>query len=76
MAVHAYILLTADPARTQNVGDRLRTLPGAFVREVLGPFDFVVELEADTQENLTVILRTKIRPVPGVTSSVTCPWIE
>ncbi len=76
MAVHAFILITVDPARTQTVGDKLRALPGAYVREVLGPFDFVVELEAETQENLTAILRTKIRPVPGVTSTVTCPWIE
>ncbi|MSQ22065.1 MAG: Lrp/AsnC family transcriptional regulator [Dehalococcoidia bacterium] len=76
MAVHAYILITVDPARTQTVGDKLRALPGTYVREVLGPYDFVVELEADTQENLTAILRTKIRPVPGVTSTVTCPWIE
>ena len=76
MAVHAYILITVDPVRTQTVSDRLRALPGAFVREVLGPFDFVVELEADTQENLTATLRTKIRPIPGVTSTVTCPWIE
>ena len=76
MAVHAYILITVDPARTQQVGDRLRALPGAYVREVLGPFDFVVELEAESQEDLTSILRSKIRPVPGVTSTVTCPWIE
>lgn len=76
MAVHAYILITVDPARTQQVRERLRALPGAYVREVLGPFDIVVELEAETQEDLTSTLRSKIRPVPGITSTVTCPWIE
>ncbi len=76
MAVHAYVLITVDPARTQAVGERLRSLPGAYVREVLGPFDFVVELEAETQEEMTTLMRTRIRAVPGVTSTVTCPWIE
>ncbi len=76
MAAHAYILITVDPSRTQAVRERLRAVPGAYVREVLGPFDFIVELEAETQEDLTATLRSKIRPIPGVTSTITCPWTE
>lgn len=72
MPTSAYILITVDPAQTQKVAERLRTIPRAVVKEVLGPYDFVVELEADAPENITQILRAKIRPVPGVTSTVTC----
>lgn len=75
MAANAYVLLTVDPPRTQQVVGRLRTIPGAIVREVLGPFDIVVELETDTPEDLTSILRTKIRPIAGVTGTVTCTWL-
>jgi hypothetical protein len=32
----------------------------------------VVELEADTEEDLAGVLRHKINPVPGVTNAVTC----
>ena len=42
------------------------------VHEVLGLCDFVVDLEADTQKDITAVLRHKIRPIKGVTSTVTC----
>ena len=72
---NAYVLITVDPTKTRAVADRLRSIPGALVREVLGPYDFVVELEADTDEDLTAALRTKIRAISGVTSTVTCIWM-
>jgi len=73
---HAYVLINTEPARTEAVIERLSAVPGARVREVLGPYDIVVELEADAPEYVTQILREKIRPVPGVTSTVTCTWME
>jgi hypothetical protein len=41
----------------------------------MGPYDAVVELESDTQEDITAILRHKIRSVDGVTNTVTCTWL-
>ena len=38
----------------------------------MGPFDFVLDIEADTAENLTGILRSKVRPIAGVTDTLTC----
>jgi len=52
----------------------LNTVSGAAVREVLGPYDVVMELEAGTPEDLTAILRHQIRPINGVTNTVTCLW--
>ncbi len=75
MSANAYILVTIDPQRTQDVVKRLRAISRAMVHEVLGPYDAVIELEADTQENLTTAIR-KIRPIPGVTSTVTCLWMD
>ena len=72
MPANAYVLLNVEPARTQTVLDRLRAIPRALVREVLGPYDIIVELEADSPEDITAILREKIRPVAGVTTTVTC----
>ena len=76
MESHAYVLINVEPARTQRVIAHLRTIPGATVREVLGPYDIIMELEAEAPEYVTAILREKIRPVAGITSTVTCPWIE
>ncbi len=75
MAANAYVMLNVDPSKTTEVVDRMRAVAGAVVHEVLGPYDIVVELEADTNEDLTALRRSKIRPVPGVTSTVTCVWM-
>ncbi|MFQ6029548.1 MAG: chaperone NapD [Dehalococcoidia bacterium] len=74
MAANAYILVNVEPTKTTAVVQRLREVPGAIVQEVLGPYDIVVELEADTQEDITALLRHRIRPVDGVTNTVTCIW--
>jgi hypothetical protein len=63
MSVNAYILINAEPERIQEVVERLGTIPGGIVREVVGPYDVVVELEADTQEDITGILRHNISPI-------------
>lgn len=76
MAASAYILMNAEPAKTRAVLDQLEALPGAVVREVLGPYDIILELEADTPEDITATMRNRIRPIPGVTNTVTCLWFS
>ena len=44
MAANAYILINTEPPKTRDVVERLNTLRGLVVREVLGPYDIVVEL--------------------------------
>ena len=76
MAVNAYVLVNVDPQKAVQVAERLNSIPRALVRQVLGPYDFVVELEEDTVVDITSVVRSKIRPVPGVTSTITCLWTE
>lgn len=76
MAANAFILINAEPARTREVLDRLESIPGTVVREVLGPYDVIMELEADTPEDITAIMRNRIRPITGVTNTVTCLWFS
>jgi DNA-binding Lrp family transcriptional regulator len=64
--VNAYVLINVEPERIPEVLERLHAIPGWIVREVVGPYDIVVELEADTEEDLAGVLRHKISPVPGV----------
>ncbi|MCH7736001.1 MAG: hypothetical protein IH872_01235 [Chloroflexi bacterium] len=63
MAANAYILINADPTSTTEVAQKSKAISGAVVHEVQGPYDFVVDLEADTQEDITAILRHKVRPI-------------
>ena len=73
--MNAYILLNLEPVKTQSAIERLRELPGSAVQEVLGPYDAVLEIEADTQEDITALLRNRIRPIDGVSNTVTCLWL-
>ena len=72
----AFIMITAEPSETQRIGERLRNMRGAVVYEVLGPFDFIVDMEADTPEDLTSILRNNVRSISGVSATLTCTVIE
>ena len=72
MTANAFILVNVDPASTQGVIKKLEAIHGAMVHEVLRPYDFVVDLEADAQKDITAVLRHKIRPIKGVTNTVTC----
>lgn len=72
MPASAYILVNAEPASIQAVFDRLSAIPGAVVHEVLGPYDMIIDLEADSQEDITAVLRNKIRPIHGITNTLTC----
>ena len=72
MVANAFILVNVEPANTRSVVERLKSISGVVVHEVLGPYDIVVDIEAGTQEDVTFILRNKIRPLHGVTNTVTC----
>ena len=72
----AFIMITAEPSETQRIGERLRNMRGAVVYEVLGPFDFIVDIEADSPEDLTSTLRINVRSIPGVSATLTCTVIE
>ena len=76
MGANAYVLLTVEPQLTEEVAHRLEAIPRALVREVLGPYDMIVELSEDTAVDVTAVVRTKIRPIPGIISTVTCLWLE
>jgi DNA-binding Lrp family transcriptional regulator len=74
MSANAYILINVEPEKIQEVVGRLLTIPGGIVREVTGPYDVVVELEADTEEDLTGILRHNISSIQGITNAAPCIW--
>jgi DNA-binding Lrp family transcriptional regulator len=74
MSVNAYVLINVEPGRIPEVLERLHAIPEGIVREVVGPYDVVVELETDTEEDLAGVLRHKINLVPGVSNTVTCTW--
>jgi len=77
MAVRGYILVRTEAGKDQVVAGCMRDLehPGARILHcdaVVGPYDVVVELEAENLEVLGEALGTAIQRVPGVAATTTC----
>ncbi|MCY4624700.1 MAG: Lrp/AsnC ligand binding domain-containing protein [Chloroflexi bacterium] len=68
----AFIMVNTEPTETNRIAERLKAIRGAVVYEVFGPFDFIVDLEADTPEDLAATLRNSIRSLRGVNTTLTC----
>ena len=75
-AAYATVLINTEPTETQAVFDRLEQIPNTKARQVMGPYDIIVEIQADASEYIGKVLREKIRPIKGVTNTVTCVWLE
>lgn len=77
MGVKAYILIVAQPGKTRDVVAAIRGIPQVVEsHEVMGPYDIIVEVEAQALPDIPPILGDKIRTIDGVestTSLVTFP---
>ncbi len=77
MTIKAYVLIVADPGATKKVFEQLKSVANVVeLHEVMGPYDIVVEIEAQNLADVPPILSDKIRSIPGVestTSLVTFP---
>lgn len=72
-SVTAFILIGTVEGALDKVLQELRKLPGspqAYV--VTGPYDIVAELKAPTATALGDLIVTRIRNIPGVSSTLTC----
>ncbi|KPK48012.1 MAG: hypothetical protein AMJ77_01255 [Dehalococcoidia bacterium SM23_28_2] len=70
MAVKAYVLVVTDPGTTKGVMDILRRIPGVVeTREVMGPYDIVVEVQVENLTDMPPVLAEKIRKIPGIQST-------
>lgn len=65
-----YVLVVVEPGQTAPVFESLRLTPGLVeVHEVMGPYDIVAKIEADTLQEVPPILGNHIRTIPGVTTT-------
>ena len=66
----AYVLIVTEPGRTRHVTASLRKLCHvSAVSEVMGPYDIVVEIEAEHLTEIPPILRDHVRTLQGIQST-------
>ena len=81
MAVRGYVLVETEVGRTQAVGREMRGLQPSAAKvlagdTVTGPFDVIVQLEADDLDLLGRCITEDIQCVPGVQRTTTCLSVQ
>ncbi|MVA75649.1 Lrp/AsnC family transcriptional regulator [Auraticoccus sp. F435] len=77
MSVRAYVLVQTGVGQSAAVSEQIRRLEGVVVaRDVTGPYDVVVEVEAATVDDLGRLVVAQVQTVPGITRTVTCPVVN
>ena len=77
MAVRGYILIEAEVGHAKSVGEAVVALKHADARvasvdTVTGPYDVIVQLEADDLDKLGNAITTGIQRIEGVKKTNTC----
>jgi DNA-binding Lrp family transcriptional regulator len=77
MAVRGYVLIETDVGRAKAVGTAIQSFsyPGSkvtVVDTVTGPYDVIVQLDADDLDTLGNAITEAIQKVSGVQRTTTC----
>ena len=77
MSIRGYILVETEVGRTQAVGTSVRELTSEFatvnaVDTVTGPFDVIIQLEAEDLDQLGKCITADIQGIRGVQRTTTC----
>lgn len=72
----AYVLIEAESGKVQDVYDTVTSLKEVnHVDSLLGPYDLIVELEAEPY-NIGGLVLNKIQTIEGVNKTTTCNVIS
>jgi DNA-binding Lrp family transcriptional regulator len=77
MAVHGYVLIEAEVGRARAISEAISKLGNPDARvvavdTVTGPFDVIVQLEADDLDRLGRCITDVLQHVEGVERTTTC----
>ena len=77
MSIRGYILIETEVGRTEAVGSAVRSLSSNYAKvnavdTVTGPFDVIVQLEADDLDQLGKCITSDIQGIDGVQRTTTC----
>jgi DNA-binding Lrp family transcriptional regulator len=77
MAIRGYVLVETAVGRTQAVGDAIRHISPELARitavdTVTGPYDVIVQLEAEDLDKLGKAITQDLQTLDGVQRTTTC----
>jgi DNA-binding Lrp family transcriptional regulator len=72
--VEAFMLIQTEVGRAEVIAKQLAALPGVLSSEyVIGPYDVVARVGADTLTDLQAKVVPSVQQVTGITRTLTCP---
>jgi DNA-binding Lrp family transcriptional regulator len=75
--VRAYVLIQTRMGRSTDVAGEIAGIRGVTSAvAVVGPYDVIVEAEADDLDGLGRLVAAGIQTAEGVTRTITCPVIR
>jgi len=77
MAVRAYVLIQTEVGRSAHVSTQIAGLEGVVsTADVTGPYDVIVQVEADTIDELGKMVVSRVQLTDGITRTLTCPIVN
>jgi DNA-binding Lrp family transcriptional regulator len=77
MAVTAFVLVTTSVGRTKQVLQGLRKIDGVKSADaVMGPYDVIAVVEADSLESIGKIITLHFHKVDGLERTTTCQAVR
>lgn len=77
MAVKAYVLIQTEVGRSAQVSAEVARLDGVIsALDVTGPYDVIVQVEADTMDELGQMVVSRMQLTQGITRTLTCPIVN
>jgi DNA-binding Lrp family transcriptional regulator len=77
MAVKAYVLIQTEVGKSAQVSAQVARLDGvSSAMDVTGPYDVMVQVQADSIDDLGKMVVSRMQLTEGVTRTLTCPIVE
>jgi DNA-binding Lrp family transcriptional regulator len=77
MAVKAYVLIQTEVGKSAQVSIQVAGLEGVIsALDVTGPYDVIVQAEADSMDDLGKMVVSRMQLADGVTRTLTCPIVN
>jgi DNA-binding Lrp family transcriptional regulator len=77
MAVRAYVLIQTEVGRSAHVSAEVAQLEGVVsTADVTGPYDVIVQVEADNIDDLGKMVVSRMQLTDGITRTLTCPIVN
>ena len=77
MSVKAYVLIQTEVGKSAQVSAQVAGLDGVIsALDVTGPYDVIVQVEADSMDDLGKLVAARVQLTEGITRTLTCPIVN